>query len=619
MITINNVNLTFGQQPIFSGLSCNISRDNRIGLVGRNGSGKSTLLKVIAGQQAIDEGMVSVEKGSTIGYMPQEMVLQSDKNVFDEAFSAFVEISELEDERKILELKLDDGCHDILDRYAIVQNELAELQCDKAKVDTEKLLMGLGFTKERLEVPVQELSIGWRMRVVLAKLLLQKADFYLFDEPTNHLDIVTKDWFLNFIKTSNFGFMLVCHDRYFLDHLCEKILELEQGRGTIYVGNYSSHLVQKAERQEALENAYERQKKDIAQKMKTVERFRYSASKAKMAQSILKSVEKIDKISLSSGPKTVGFSFPPIVRSGRIVLNVENLSHAYGESKIFEGVSCEVERGEKVAIVAANGVGKTTLFNVITGRLERQNGSVVLGHNVSTSLFEQDQDAVLDPSNTILEEVEAACTDSDTRKKVRKFLGSFLFSGDDVDKKIRVLSGGEKNRVAMVKVLLQNANLLLLDEPTNHLDIQSKEVLLSALRQFKGTILFVSHDRDFLDKLATRVFELTPTGIYNYPGNYESYLYHKHKKEQDAEDNRQKKTKKTETQKLGGKEEYERRKEIGRLESKIIRLEREIDELNVKLNELDYETKEFDVTYNRLQKCQSMLDKCVEQWEDFNK
>jgi ATP-binding cassette, subfamily F, member 3 len=620
MISIKNVDLSFGQQAIFKGLSCNINCDYRVGLVGRNGSGKSTLLKVLAGMQGIDEGVVSIEKGITIGYMPQEMVLHSSKNVFDEALSAFGEAAILEDERKDLEKKIDDADPSVIDRYAVVQIKLAELDIDRAKVETKKILMGLGFSEESLKSPVQDLSVGWKMRVVLAKLLLQKADFYLFDEPTNHLDIVTKDWFLQFVKKSNFGFMLVCHDRYFLEHLCERILELEKGMGTIYLGNFSSYVVQKEERQAALEKAYERQQKDIAQRMKTVERFRYSASKAKMAQSMLKSIEKIDRISITSGPKSVAFSFPPIERSGRVVLEAKNLSYAYGANQIFKDVSFEVERGEKVALIAANGVGKTTLFNIITGRLERQKGSITLGYNVSTSLFEQDQDAVLSPNNTVLEEVEASCTDSETRKKVRKFLGSFLFSGDDADKKIRVLSGGEKNRVAMVKVLLQRANLLLLDEPTNHLDIQSKEVLLNALRQFKGTILFVSHDRDFLDKLSTRVFELTPNGIYNYPGNYESYLYHKHKKEHDLEEKtHSKNSKSAETKKLSGKEEYERRKELGRVESKISRLEKEIDDLNHKLSELEYGTDAFVQIYQKLQKTQTKLDEQIERWETFQK
>ena len=617
MITLKNINLSFGQQIVFNNISCLIDKNDKIGLIGRNGSGKSTLLKVIAKLHNLDEGEVTVEKGATIGYMPQEVTLQSHKNVLDEAFSVFCELNNLTEENKGLELKLHENKLDdsILERYSIVQQRLNELDSERCLVETKKILMGLGFSLERMESRVDQLSIGWRMRVVLAKLLLQKADFYLFDEPTNHLDIVAKDWFLHFLKNSKFGFVLVCHDRYFLDHLCKKILELELGTGRIFYGNYSKYLVQKEERTHALEKASERQQKEIDRKMKTVEQFRASASKSKMAQSLEKSLKKIERIQVVGKPKTVTFRFPEIERSGKIVLKVNNVAHSFGSNKVFENVSFEVERGEKVAIVAPNGVGKTTLFNTITGRYDVQNGLITLGHNVSTALFEQNQDDVLSPQNTILDEVESACRDTETRKLVRGFLGAFLFSGDDVYKKIRVLSGGEKNRVAMVKVLLQRANLLLLDEPTNHLDIQSKEVLLNALRQFKGTVLFVSHDRDFLDKLATRILELKTNGLSSFPGNYESFIYHKEKLQQGKEEKTNKAEKKSETI-SDHKKDYESRKKARKLESKIGKLEKEIVELNKKLETLEYATSEFTKCFNRLQVCQQSLDECIEAWEE---
>jgi len=617
MIMLHEVSLSFGKQLIFDRISCNINKDNRIGLVGRNGSGKSTLLRILADKQGVDNGTVSIEKGATIGYMPQEVVLQSDKTIFQETFSVFSTMNALLDQAKKLEAKLEtspDG--QVVERYATVQEKLAEFDVDHAMVETKKILSGLGF-QGRFDDLVSSLSVGWRMRVVLAKLLLQQADFYLFDEPTNHLDIVTKDWFLNFLKNASFGFMLVCHDRYFLDHLCTKILDLENGMATFYHGNYTFYTEQKDERARALESAAQRQQKEIAKKLKTVERFRASASKAKMAQAMLKKIRKIEHIEIAQHQKTVAFSFPPVARSGRVVLHAENVAHAFGDKKIFKNVSFDVERGERVAIVAPNGVGKTTLFNLITKKLFLQTGVIEYGYNVKSVLFEQDQDKVLHYENTILNEVESSCNDSQMRLLVRKFLGAFLFSGDEVDKKIHVLSGGEKNRVAMVKVLLQQANLLLLDEPTNHLDIQSKEVLLNALQQFQGTILFVSHDRDFLDKLATRILELKPNGMTSYPGNYESYLYHKQITQKSNE--LVKSHEKPIQSKKSNKEQYELRRTLNKLERKIDRLEDRIQVLHKMLEPLEYGTEQFLKTYDELVKKQKKLDECVSEWEFLQK
>lgn len=609
MIIINKVSLAFGKQVIFDNISCNINKNSRIGLVGRNGSGKSTLLKILAGQQVIDNGTISVEKGATIGYMPQSVVLQSNKSIYDETFSAFTKLNTLLNKAKELENELETN-PDVIEQYAHVQEELMHLNPEQAPVETKKVLTGLGF-HGRMDEPVSNLSVGWRMRVVLAKLLLQKADFYLFDEPTNHLDIVTKDWFLYFLQNASFGFMLVCHDRYFLDHLCKKTIELENGKAKLYHGNYTFYAQQKEERIKELESAAERQQKEIAKKMKTIERFRASASKAKMAQAMIKKLDKVERIELGHKQKTVAFSFPPVIRSGKTVLKIENVSHAFGNNEVFKDVSFEVNRGAKVAIVAPNGAGKTTLFNLITKRLKLQNGTISPGYNVETALFEQDQDKVLSPENTILNEVESSCKNSEASALVRKFLGSFLFSGDDVDKKIRVLSGGEKNRVAMVKVLLQNANFLLLDEPTNHLDIQSKEVLLDALNQFEGTVLFVSHDRDFLDKLATHIVELQPTGVTTYSGNYESYLYQKAQKQESATKKQPKKTK----PKKANKAEYEKRKQIGKLESSINRLEKKLFTLNEKLENLTYGTEAFTRTLEELTQTQKQLEKRITEWE----
>ncbi len=542
MIILEKISLKFGDRKIFDNISLNINKDNRIALVGKNGSGKSTLLRIIAGDQTIDSGKVNIEKGTTVGYMPQEVVLQSNKNIYDEALSAFPEIHKLLEECEELEKRMEDQSlsefrlGQILERYAHVQEELIESRSSDAKVETKKILTGLGFSQEQFDapansLPVDSLSVGWKMRLVLAKLLLKKAHFYLFDEPTNHLDITTKEWFANFLKESKFGFILICHDRYFLDYLCSKTIEIEHGKLNLYHGNYTFYEDQKELLEESLEKRSEKQQKELSKKMKTVERFRASASKAKMAQSMLKKIDKTQKIETHRKTRKISLIFPETVRSGKIVLKAKNISHSFKNKQInkevFKNVSFEITRGEKVAIVAPNGVGKTTLFNILTKKLTLQNGTVNFGHNVIPALFEQDQDKVLNKKNTIIDEIESSCENSKTRALVRKFLGTFLFSGDDVNKKIEILSGGEKNRVAMTKVLLQEANFLMLDEPTNHLDIESKEILLSALKQFRGTILFVTHDRSFLESLATRILKLSDNGIVSYPGDYESYLYQK--------------------------------------------------------------------------------------------
>lgn len=616
MIMLDDVSLLFGQQIVFDKISANINKSNRIGLVGRNGSGKSTLLKVIAGTQGIDSGTVSIEKNATIGYMPQEVVLQSNKTVFQEALSAFGEVGPLLEELRLLEARLGDD--DALERYSQINNRLLELNAAAAETETRIILTGLGFAPERVETQlVSSLSVGWRMRVVLAKLLLQKADFYLFDEPTNHLDIVTKDWFLQFLKNASFGFLLVCHDRYFLDHLCEKTFELEGGKGTLFHGNYTFYAEQKEVRAEVQEQAAIKQQREITKKMKTVERFRASASKAKMAQAMLKRIEKIDRVDTAKKERSIAFSFPPVERSGKVVLKVQDVAHSFvKEAKVIRDISFEVERGERVAIVAPNGVGKTTLFNLITGKLLVQEGSIDFGYNVSTAFFEQDQDKVLDAQNTIYEEVERSCNNSEARAKIRKFLGAFLFSGESVDKKVAVLSGGERNRVAMVKVLLKQANFLLLDEPTNHLDIQSKEILLNALVQFKGTILFVSHDRDFLDKLATRILELSKDKVISYPGNYESYVYHKSK--ESAKQEKSDKKQNSKPAKAKNNNDYELRKTISRLESKIDKLEKEIERLNALLGTCEYGTELFDSTYKKVKLAQEELEKAVFEWEELS-
>lgn len=617
MIQIKNISLAFGEQIIFDNISAAFAQNQRVGLVGRNGAGKSTMLKIIAQQQKPDEGSISFSKDLRVAYMPQEIVLLSTKTVLDEAFSVFENFLAIEREMQILEadLKGED-----VDRYAELQEALGQWDRSSAQARTVRILEGLGFNEQSMQSTVDTLSVGWRMRLVLTQLLLQDADFYLFDEPTNHLDIVTKEWFLNFLKNAKFGYLFISHDRYYLDRVCDYTFELERGIGTVFTGNFTKYLELKTAQRELVQSTYDRQSREVAQKMKTIERFRASASKAKMAQSMLKQVDKIELVKPESPLPSVTFSFPSAQRAGAIVLNCDKISHAFGERQIFTNACLEVQRGEKVALVAANGKGKTTLLNCIMGKLPLQKGSLTFGHNVQEAIFEQEQLHVLNPRATILEEVSNHCAET-PESMIRGFLGSFLFSGDDVHKKISVLSGGERNRVAMVKVLLQKANFLILDEPTNHLDLYSKQVLLQALQQYQGTVLFVSHDHDFLNLLASRVVELTSEGLHSYSGNYESYIDQKEYYEQSKQVGEEKKNAPqivVQKQAVSSKDMREIRKEIAALENKIEKCEVQREEINSQLLEA-YGTSKYTELFNRLTKTQRMIDEHTERWEELQR
>ena len=622
MIIGKDITLHFGQQVVFDNVAFTFGQQQKIGLAGRNGAGKSTLLKVIAGQQKLDAGGVSIERDKKIAYMPQEVVLLSAKTVLDEAFAVFDDIFALKKERDELEQYF--ASHDAaeadpvkVERYAHVIHECSQVDIGSLETQTKKMLQGLGIGPDRWTMSVDQLSVGWKMRLVLAKLLLQNADFYLFDEPTNHLDIVTKDWFFDFLRSSKAGFLLVTHDRYFLDNACDYIYELNRGKGTMFTGNYDAFLTHKENESAIKEAAYIQQQKDIKRKTETINRFRASASRASMAQSMIKALDKIERIEPDPKQGAVHFSFAPVVRAGEVVLHVENVSKSFGDKQLFKDVTFQIFREDRVALVAANGVGKTTLLNILMNKLNADHGAMRLGHNVTPAYFEQDQERSLNKQKTILDEIEDSCKTSEARGRARAFLGAFLFPGDDVHKRIAVLSGGEKNRVAMVKVLLTQANFLILDEPTNHLDLISKEVLLQALQQYKGTLLFVSHDRSFLNSLATRIVELTPTGVRSYKGNYEAYLYYKQQETaqsapaQAAKPVAQKEVK----QEPQGKEAYEARKKRNSLERKIEKLEEEIAALNVKLGELEWGSDEHQRADARVKQIQKSLTETYAEWE----
>ena len=611
MIHLKNITLKYGDQVVFDDLTMMIQDPDRIALVGRNGSGKSTLLKVIAGQQSIDGGQVVVSKGMTVAYMPQEMLIASTKTVDEEALSTFGDLFDNMQEAKRLEdLIHASGAHpnaQDVERYAQLQHDIKEMEPEAKILKVNKLLTGLKFDEKHRNTRVDQLSVGWRMRLVLAKLLLQEADFYLFDEPTNHLDLSTKEWLLNFLKyETTFGFLLVCHDRYFLDNLCNKTLAITPGgKSKVYAGNYTYYKKLEVEETIMLEKAYEAQQRDIKQRKETIDRFKATASKAKMAQSMVKQLEKLEIIEVNQAAKKVSFSLPPVERCGQHVLTVKSVGHAFNR-QLFDNVNFVINRGEKVALIAPNGTGKSTLFNLISSQLELQKGSIEQGHNVTSTLFDQDQEKVLNPKLTILEEVEGSCKSS--QQRIRTFLGSFLFPKGDVMKKTAVLSGGERNRVAMVKVLLSNANFLMLDEPTNHLDIESKETVLNALQQFDGTLLFVSHDQDFVNNLATRIIELTPEGISSYDGNYDAYLDFKNmsvRKEVAAVAKAQVKNVKEST--LSKKELFELRKKYKNLENNMNKYKAELEALVANMYQFSFGTPE----YNQAQEKKDVLEKRI--------
>ena len=606
MIQIKDLHLQFADQVVFNSINCTIQQNQKIGLVGRNGAGKSTLLKIIANHIQADSGTVQVQKSSSIAYMPQEVVITSTKTILDETLSSYSALAHLYEEKQTLEAIVHkQPTQEEINRYAELEHQLAENNFDAKKTQAQKILAGLGFTN--MNQSVQELSVGWRMRIVLAKLLLQDADFYLFDEPTNHLDISAKDWFLNFLQQGTFGYLLVCHDRYFLDKACNLTFEISQGNLTIYHGNYSYYTKQKSIVSEQQEQAYLKQQQEIKQKQRTIDRFRSKSSKAKMVQSMIKSLEKVERIELESTQANIHLNFAIHKPSGRIVLKVNNVAHTF-DHLLFQHASFELEQHDKVALVAPNGTGKTTLFNLIAKKLPLQQGSIELGYNVNTALFDQDQEKVLDPNKTILEEVSSHTSATD--QQIRTMLGSLLFKQDDVEKKCNVLSGGERNRVAMAKVALSKANFLLLDEPTNHLDLETKEIILTALQKFAGTILFVSHDQDFVNKLANKIIELTPTRTITYLGNYDDYLATR-------KPNNTVSQKQESSPKKDQKELFDLQKKCKNLENKISTLEKKLQHCLHKLGTTEYGTKNYQLIETEYKNLEKTITLETEKWEQL--
>ena len=538
MIQLSGAGKRFGHKLLFENVDWLITHHDHIGLVGGNGTGKSTLMKIFAGMDTFDYGSLVVAKGVSAGYLPQDGLTLSGRTVFAECMSVFDDLRAMEQELESLMHSMAELDHTsseyeaVADRYSAVEHEFRTRDGYSIEAEVGRVLMGLGFNKEDWHRLTDEFSGGWQMRLALAKLLLQKPNLLLLDEPTNHLDLEARNWLEEYLQNYPYAFLLISHDRYFLDVTVDKIAEIWNKRFWFYTGNYDKFLAQKTQRNEQLQAAYKNQRDRIEQLEVFINRFRYQATKAKQVQSRIKELEKMERIEVPPEEKTIHFTFPQPKASGRIVAEFEGVAKTYpgrngsGPKQVFDNVSFLIERGDRIALVGVNGAGKSTLIKLLAGTEPLSAGEFRLGHNVLADYFAQDQYKELDPDARILDDLGALSPRS-TETELRSLLGCFLFSEDDVFKKIGVLSGGERGRYALLRLLLHPANFLLLDEPTNHLDMRAKDVLLDALMKYTGTVVFVSHDRYFIDKLATRVFEVGAGKVEIFPGNYEDYLWRK--------------------------------------------------------------------------------------------
>jgi len=533
MLSVSDITVQFGSKKLFENLSFIVNLKDRIGLVGSNGAGKSTLLKVINGQIDSDKGEIAVSKHTTIGYLPQDGITFLGKTIYEEVYSGVGDISALKEEIDQVQLELEthpdhtsDDYMDLVETYGELQHKFELLDGFKIKSNIEKILEGLGFHSNDFDRLTDEFSGGWQMRIALAKLLLKQPSVLLLDEPTNHLDIESLIWVESFLKSYEGAIVLVSHDRQFLDTITNKTIEIYAGKVTLYKGNYSYYIQERDIRKELLFKSYENQQKYFKQQEKFITRFRSKASKATAVQSRVKMLDKIERIEIEDEETAIHFNFPPATHSGRKVFELKNISKSYGDNLVLKGLDLELERGEKIGLVGVNGAGKSTLARIIRGTEEIQEGTRKLGFQVELEYYSQHQADSLDPSTDVLNTLDAVAT-GDVRKQLRTILGSFLFRGDDVFKKVGVLSGGEKSRLALARMLLKASNFLILDEPTNHLDMSSKTVLMEALRNYGGTILIISHDREFLDGIVTKVIEVKDRNVKIYLGNCSYFLQKK--------------------------------------------------------------------------------------------
>ena len=646
MLNLSQIGVHFGERTLFENISLAVGGKDRIGLVGRNGAGKSTLLKIIAAEQNPSEGQVSTPKDYRIGYLPQEMEHNEDATVLEEAQSAFAVYQELEAEVERISHEIaertdyeSDAYAQLIDRLSEANDQLALMGTGAKEEQTQRVLQGLGFRPSDMDRKMNEFSGGWKMRVELGKLLLVSPDLLLLDEPTNHLDIESIEWLEGFLKFYPGAMVLISHDRTFLDNVTDRTVEITSTRVHDHKASYSKYMAWREEEFARQEQAAKQQQKDIAHTEELINKFRAKKNKAAFAQSLIKKLDKMERIEVDQFENAeMRFRFPPAPRAGKVVVEAEGLAKRFGDLEVFRAVDLMIARQDKVALVGKNGAGKTTLTRILLGELEAE-GTCGLGHNVDVGYYAQNQSDELDGDLTVFETIDNEAT-GDVRKRVRALLGSFLFSGEDVDKKVKVLSGGEKARLALCKLLLHPYNLLVLDEPTNHLDMKAKDVLKQALMHYDGTLIVVSHDRDFLTGLTELVYEVTPTGLRQYIGDIQQFLIEKRsdtiaayeagRSDQPGgnpggKDTQGKnKAKAKATSKEDGKRAYEDQKAIRKLKNRISKLEKQIAELEAQEKALTEEMATIDpsdrmTTVQKaydFEKVQKALQDALNDWEN---
>lgn len=634
MISVNGATVAFGGFTLFDNISFLINPKDRIGLAGRNGAGKSTMLKLLAGQQNPTKGEIAIPRECKIGYLPQDMTHQHGRTVYAETETAYQEVQEmqkrLDDINHQLETRTDyesDSYMKLIEDLTDINHRLDIVGAGNVEEEIEKILKGLGFERKDLNRQTSEFSGGWRMRIELAKLLLQKPDVLLLDEPTNHLDIEAIQWLEEFMETYPGAVVLISHDKTFLDNVTNRTIEIVNQKIYDYKTNYSRYLVLRKERKEQQENAAKNQQKIIDQTEVLIDKYRAKANKASFAQSLIKKLDRMERVEVDEDDTAaMYFRFPPPAHSGKIVITAEHAGKAYGEKRIFSDANFIITKGERIGFVGRNGEGKSTMMKMIAKKVQHE-GTVQLGHSVMMGYFEQDQEEKLDGDKTVFQTIDDLAV-GDIRKRVRNLLGAFLFSGEDIDKKVKVLSGGERGRLALCKLLLEPYNLLLLDEPTNHLDIRSKEILKQALLDYEGTIVMVSHDRDFMKGMCTRLFEFRDGHVKEHLGGIEEFMELR-KVERLNELDLDKKAVAVKKEAVAEKkpavdaneqEQKQIRNQIKKVEGEIERLEAEIKKCDEKLSNTEtynqlVNDKAFFDNYNKLK---TSLEAEMQKWEELS-
>ena len=634
MISLDNLTVSYGGWTLFDSISFMINEKDRIGLVGKNGAGKTTLLRIITGEQEPSEGAVTLNGECSIGYLPQQMRVADTTTLKAETEKAFDEVLRLEAQIEKITTEIAERTDYESQEYSTLIHRLNEAQDryhilggDTREADIEKTLLGLGFKRTDFDRPTKEFSGGWRMRIELAKLLLQRPSIFLLDEPTNHLDIESIQWLEEYLKNYNGAVLLISHDRAFLDNVTTRTIELSLGHIYDYKVPYSKFVELRAERRVQQMAAYENQQKLIEKTEEFIEKFRYKPTKSNQVQSRIKQLERLERIEVDEEDLSrLNIKFPPAPRSGQIVAEIKEVGKSFGQKHIFSGATFTIERGQKIALVGRNGEGKTTMARMLIGELEQTEGSIKLGANVNIGYYAQNQDDLMDGDFTVFDTLDRVAV-GDIRTRLRDILGAFLFRGEDIDKKVKVLSGGERSRLAMARLMLEPYNLLVLDEPTNHMDMRSKDILKNALQKYDGTVVVISHDRDFLDGLVDRIYEWRDGGVQEYLGGIYYFL---EKRKLDSMQEIERKDTPTESTQpktnSSGKLSYEQKKEqekaarklrkaIENVETELAKIEEQIAEYDSKFatateyNEADY------AAYNELK---ASYDKQMHEWEKLN-